>query len=92
LDVAQRDTGVERSGDERVPQRVGPDALGDPCLSGDSTHDPTGSMTVESLPGAVDEIGPSIRSPIARSTVRATRGASGVVTTLPPLRVAVSVR
>jgi hypothetical protein len=55
LDVAQRDSGVERTCDERVPQCVRPDALGDPCLSGDSTHDPTSSMTVESLSCAVDE-------------------------------------
>ena len=29
LDVAQRHPGVERGGDERVPQRVGRDGLGD---------------------------------------------------------------
>ena len=39
LYVAQGDSGVQRSCDERVPQRVRPDALADPCLSGDSTHD-----------------------------------------------------
>jgi hypothetical protein len=55
LDVAQWNSGVERSSDERVPQRVRPDALGDPRLSGNSTHDPTGGMTVESLTSAVDE-------------------------------------
>jgi hypothetical protein len=55
LDVTQRDSGVERSGDERVPQRVRPDALGDPCLSGDSSDDPPGGVTVESSTGAVHE-------------------------------------
>jgi hypothetical protein len=36
--------------------------------------------------------GPSHRSPMARSIARAVRGASGIVTTLPPLRRTVSVR
>jgi hypothetical protein len=36
--------------------------------------------------------GPSVRSPMARSIARAVRGASGTVTTLPPLRVTVRVR
>jgi len=35
---------------------------------------------------AVRKTGPSVRSPIARSIVRAVRGASGMVTTLPLLR------
>ena len=55
LDVAQWNSGVKRSGDERVPQRVRPDALGDPRLSGHATHDPTGGMTVKSVTSAVDE-------------------------------------
>ncbi len=32
------------------------------------------------------KIGPSLRSPTAKSTARAVRGASGIVTVLPPLR------
>jgi hypothetical protein len=32
LDVAQRDAGVERGGDERVPQRVRSDTLVMPAL------------------------------------------------------------
>ncbi len=43
-------------------------------------------------PSAARNTGPSVRSPIARSIARAVRGASGTVTTLPPLRVIVSVR
>jgi hypothetical protein len=43
-------------------------------------------------PSAVRNIGPSVRSPMARSIARAVRGASGMVTTLPPLRVMVRVR
>ena len=37
-------------------------------------------------PSPVTKIGPSHRSPTARSTARAVRGASGMVTVLPPLR------
>ena len=36
---------------------------------------------------AARNIGPSVRSPVARSIAPAVRGASGMVTTLPPLRV-----
>jgi hypothetical protein len=40
-------------GNERMPQGVRTYALGDPRLSGDATHDPSGGMTVESLTGRV---------------------------------------
>jgi hypothetical protein len=43
-------------------------------------------------PSAARNTGPSVRSPMARSIARAVRGASGIVTTLPPLRVIVGVR
>ena len=43
-------------------------------------------------PSAVRKTGPSLRSPTARSIARAVRRASGMVTTLPPLRVMTSVR
>ena len=43
-------------------------------------------------PSAARNAGPPARSPMARSIARAVRGASGMVTTLPPLRVIVSVR
>jgi hypothetical protein len=43
-------------------------------------------------PSAARNTGPSVRSPMARSIARAVRGTSGMVTTLPPLRVMVSVR
>jgi hypothetical protein len=44
------------------------------------------------FPSAARNTDPSVRSPMARSIVRAVRGASGRVTTLPPLRVMVRVR
>ena len=43
-------------------------------------------------PSLPRKTGPSLRSPTARSIARAVRGASGMVATLPPLRVMVSVR
>ena len=43
-------------------------------------------------PSAARNTGPPVRSPMARSIARAVRGASGMVTILPPLRVIVSVR
>jgi hypothetical protein len=43
-------------------------------------------------PSAARNTGPSVRSPTARSIAWAVRGTSGMVTTLPPLRVIVSVR
>src|SRR5215472_5770269 len=43
-------------------------------------------------PSAAKKTGPSLRSPTAKSIARAVRGASGIVTTLPPLRVMTKVR
>ena len=50
LDVPQRDAGVEGGGDERVPQRVRPDLLGDPGAAGDPADDPPGAVPVQPLP------------------------------------------
>ena len=47
LHVAQRDAGVERGGDERVPQGVRPDGLGDPGAAGDPADDPPGAVPVQ---------------------------------------------
>ena len=44
------------------------------------------------FPSAMRKIGPSQRSPMARSIARAVRGASGIVTLLPPLRTIARVR
>ena len=92
LHVAQRDPGIQRGGDERMPQRVRPDGLGDPGAAGDPADDPPGAVPIQPPPVRARNTGPSVRSPIARSIARAVRGASGMVTTLPPLRVMVSVR
>ena len=44
------------------------------------------------VPSAARNTGAPVRSPMAKSIARAVRGASGMVTTLPPLRVIVRVR
>ncbi|MGD0068105.1 MAG: hypothetical protein ABSB76_32325 [Streptosporangiaceae bacterium] len=41
-------------------------------------------MPFQPPPAGGEESGPSQRSPVARSIARAVRGASGIVTTLPP--------
>jgi hypothetical protein len=47
LDVAQRDPGVQRGGDERMPQRVGRDCLGDPGAAGGLADDPPSAVPVQ---------------------------------------------
>jgi hypothetical protein len=47
LDITERDSGVEGGGDERVPQRVRPDRLGDPGAAGDPADDPGGAVPVQ---------------------------------------------
>jgi hypothetical protein len=47
LDIAQRYAGVQGGGDERMPQRVRPDVLGDPCAAGDAADDPAGAVPVQ---------------------------------------------
>ena len=92
LDVAQRHPRIERGGDERVPQRVGRDGLADPGAAGGLADDPPGTVPVQPPSSAARNTGPSVRSLMAGSIARAVRGASGMVTTLPPLRVIVRVR
>ncbi len=55
LDVAEGNAGVERSGDERVAERMGPDALGDSGFAGDAPHDPGCRVTVEALTVGAEE-------------------------------------
>jgi len=92
LHVPQRDPGVQRGSDERVPQRVRPDRLGDPGTAGHPAHDRPAQWRSSRCPSPRRKTGPSLRSPMARSIARAVRGASGTVTTLPPLGVTTRVR
>jgi hypothetical protein len=55
LDVAQRDPSVECGGDERVPQRVGRDGLGDPGAASDPAEDAGSAVPVQPSPGAGEE-------------------------------------
>ena len=90
--AAQPDPGVQRGGDERVPQRVRPDRLGDPGRRATRRTIRPAPCRSSRRPSAARKTGPSLRSPMARSIARAVRGASGIVTTLPPLRVTTKVR
>jgi hypothetical protein len=92
LHVAEGDAGVESSGDEAVAQGVRADSFRDSGAAGDTPDDPGGGMTVESGAMRPRKIGPLVRSPTARSTVRAVRGAIGTRTVLAPLRRTVMVR
>jgi hypothetical protein len=47
LDVAERNSGVKGGGDERVPQRVRADGLGDPGPQGNPADDPRGAVPVQ---------------------------------------------
>jgi hypothetical protein len=55
LDVAERNPGVEGGGDERVPQGVRPDRLGDPGADGHPPDDPSRAVPVQPLPIGTEE-------------------------------------
>ena len=55
LHVAQRDPGVEGGRNERVPQGVRADLLGDPGAPGDPADDPGGAVPVQPSPVASEE-------------------------------------
>jgi hypothetical protein len=88
LYVAQRDPGIERGGYERVGVTVLPIPARRATLR---TIRPAPCRSSR-RPSAARNTGPSVRSAMAKPVARAVRGASGTVTTLPPLRVIVSAR
>ena len=92
LDIAQRDPGIERGGDERVAQGVRADVLGDPGTLSDAADDPGGTVPVQ--PPAIRRREQGSFGALADGQVdgAGVRGASGIVTTLPPLRVMTKVR
>ena len=92
LDVTQWHSSIKRGGNKCVPKRVRGDGFGDPGAASDLADEPPGAVPAMRRPSAATNTGPSVRSPMARSMARAVRGASGIVTTLPPLRVIVRVR
>jgi hypothetical protein len=50
LHVPQRHPGIQRGGDERMPQRVGRDGLADPGAAGGLADDPSGAVPVQPPP------------------------------------------
>ena len=92
LHVAERDSGVEGGGDERVPKRVRATCLVIPARRVTLRTIHAAPWRSSRLPSPARKSGPSVRSPMARSSALAVRGASGIVTTLPPLRVMTRVR
>ncbi len=87
LDVAQRHPGVQRCGDERVPQCVGPYLLGNSGPAGNPADDPPGAVLVQPLPVSRGE--DRAFAPFAGVKVDRPGGprASGMTARLPPLRV-----
>jgi hypothetical protein len=71
LDVAQRDPGIQRGSDERVPELMGRDGLADPGPPGGLADDPPGAVLVQPPPVRGQNTGPPVRSPMARSIARA---------------------
>ena len=47
LDIAERHPGIQSGSDERVPERVGHDGLGDPGPAGGLADDPPGAVPVQ---------------------------------------------
>jgi hypothetical protein len=92
LHVAQWDPGIERGGDVRMSERVGRDGLADPGAARGLADDPPGAVPVQPPTVPCQEhrsAGALADGQVDRPAVR---GASGMVTTLPPLRVIVMVR
>ena len=59
MDIAQRNPGIERRGNERVPERVGRDGLGDPGAARGLADDPPGAMPVQAPPVGSQEHRPA---------------------------------
>ena len=91
LDIPQRDPSV-KTGMNACLSVCGPTGLVIPVRRTTRRTIRAAPCRSRRRPSAARKTGPSHRSPTARSIARAVRGASGMVTTLPPLRVMVSVR
>jgi len=59
LDVAQRDPGIQRGGDECVSERVRDHGLGDRGASGGLAGDPPGAVPVQPPPAGGQEDRPA---------------------------------
>jgi hypothetical protein len=77
LNIARRDTGVQRGGDQCVAEGVRPDRLGDAGPPDDAPDDPPSGAPVQPPAIRSQTTGPSLRSPMARSIARAVRVPAG---------------
>ena len=50
LDIAQRDSGIERGGSESAPERMRRNGLADPGPAGHLEDDPSGAVPVQPPP------------------------------------------
>ena len=92
LDVAQRHASIQTGGNEGMPECVRADDLGDPGAAATRRTIRAAQCRSSRRLSGITKMGLSHGSPMARSIARAVRGASGMVTTLPPFRVMVRVR
>jgi hypothetical protein len=91
LHVTERYARVEGGHDERSSKHVRMHGA-QPGTLADRANPPVRGTSIEPLPVAATQDGPSRRSPTARSIVRAVRGTSGIVAGLFPLPTIRSVR
>ena len=59
MDIAQRHPGIERRGNERMPERVGRDGLGDPGAARGLADNPPGAVPVQPPPVGSQEHRPA---------------------------------
>ena len=84
LDVTQRDAGVERGHDERRRAACG-DGRPESGVFADRDDPSVRGASIETLSVGASQDGAVVRSPMARSMVRAVRGTSGMRAGLLPL-------
>ena len=75
LDIPQRHVGIECGGNGHVPERVGPDRLGDPSAAGYPADDPGGAVPVQ--PPAIRRDEDRALAPLAHSQIDHLGGARG---------------
>ncbi len=83
LDITEGNPSVEGGHDERRPEHVRVDGA-ETCLLPDGAHPAVGGSPIESLPILSLQDAPSVRSPMARSIVRAALGTRGITAGLLP--------
>jgi hypothetical protein len=92
LHVAERHAGVERCGDERVPEAMGTDPLADPSPARQALHRAVGGIAVHPPALLAQEDGAGAALADVEVERSGGRGARGMMACLPPLRMILSVR